>query len=296
MFDLIDIFLNYLQLEKGLAENSVAAYRRDLFKFFTWLEKKKISTIKEVTFYVIQDFFAEEKRKGIKETSILRMHSSFRQFFLFLKREGKIEDSPTNNLESIKTRKKSPVFLTLEEVLTLLKAPDANESLGGRDAVMLELLYVTGLRVSELMDLTLNSIDFEIGLLRTMGKGSKERVVPVHVDTLKKVKAYWEEVRPLIMEGKKDYGYLFPNYKGGRMSREGFWKLIKKYSLKCGILKDISPHSLRHSFATHLLENGADLRSLQQMLGHSDISTTEIYTHVVKEKLQKVHKEFHPRS
>jgi len=296
MYQSLDLFLDFLTQEKGLSANSIAAYRRDLFKFISWLDNKGITDTREVTYQNILDFFITQRKKGIKERSVLRMHSSFRQFFLYLKREKIIEKSPAANLESIKIGKKAPVYLSFSEIMELLRAPDTKTPLGRRDEAMLELLYVTGLRVSELVGLTMNSINFEIGALMAFGKGSKERLVPIHGQTLEKIRDYIQETRPLIAKKNRDTGHLFLNYNGGTMSRVGFWKIIKKYVLKSGVFKDISPHSLRHSFATHLLENGADLRSLQQMLGHADISTTEIYTHVVKDKLRSVHREFHPRS
>ncbi len=291
-----DLFLGFLAQEKGLAENSIAAYRRDLFKCIGWLEKKKITAFRDVTPSHLQEFLTEQRKKGLGERSVRRLHSPLRQLYLFLKREGKVHASPVHDLEVIKVSKPIPKYLTLQEVLALINAPDSSTPIGNRDAMMLELLYVTGLRISELLDLRINSIDYELGVLLTRGKGGKERIVPIHHDSLAKLRDYTENIRHQLLKRKgEDPGNLFLNYQGKRMSRQGFFKLLRKYALTAGITADVSPHLLRHSFASHLLENGADLRALQQMLGHADIATTEIYTHVVKEKLIETHKRHHPR-
>ncbi len=293
----LDLFLGFLAQEKGLSRNSIDAYRRDLIKCIGWLEKRKRSDFSDATTEDIRSFLTAERKKGLGERSVRRLLSPLRQLFIFLKREGKVSSSPLQGIEAIKVSKPIPKYLSLDEVLSLMHAPDTASAIGQRDAIMLELLYVTGLRVSELLDLRVNSIDYETGVLLTCGKGSKERIVPIHQETVHKLKEYASLLRDTFLKQKgEDPGNLFLNYRGKRMSRQGFFKLIRKYALQAGVRIDISPHILRHSFATHLLENGADLRALQQMLGHADIATTEVYTHLVREKLIEVHKKHHPRA
>ncbi|MFC1868605.1 site-specific tyrosine recombinase XerD [Thermodesulfobacteriota bacterium] len=289
---LADQFINHLIVERGLADNTIQSYSRDLMRFFRFLEKRKISPLK-----VSRDHITEYigSLNGILSTrSIARGLSAMKMFFRFLVSDGKIKESPARLLESMKLPHRLPEILTRDEVDLLLDQPDISGSLGQRDKAMLELLYATGLRVSELIGLRLVNINLEAGYVRTIGKGSKERIVPMGDKSMEALKYYISNGRAELLRGRS-FPYLFVNSRGGSISRQGFWKIIKKYGIMAGIKKKITPHRLRHSFASHLLEGGADLRSVQVMLGHADISTTQIYTHISRERLKKVHEKYHPR-
>lgn len=289
---LVDQFVNYLKVERGLADNTIQSYSRDLIRFLGYLDKKDISptraTRKDITEYI------GSLEGALSLRSITRGISALKMFFRFLVKEGKLTENPTRLLESVKLPRKLPDILSCEEVDLLLSRPDPSSNLGLRDKAMLELLYATGLRVSELIGLRLVNINLEAGFVRTVGKGSKERMVPMGDKAREALKAYIYDGRPGLLKGRNS-PVLFINSNGRQMSRQGFWKIIGKYGLMAGIKKRITPHSLRHSFASHLLEGGADLRSVQVMLGHADISTTQIYTHVTRERLKQVHEKFHPR-
>jgi integrase/recombinase XerD len=232
--------------------------------------------------------------KGLSDRSQARHISSLRVFFKFLAHERWIHSNPMGQMESPKTAQKLPHFLSEEEVEALLQAPDTKTPRGLRDQAMIELLYATGLRVTELLGLKTHEVDLTVGYVRTIGKGKKERIVPVGARALEAIKRYISEVRPLLNAGKRSE-YLFLNRNGHALTRQWFWQAIKAYALKAGILKKMSPHVVRHSFATHLLNRGADLRSLQMMLGHADISTTQIYTHLTMDRLKEIHRRYHPR-
>ncbi len=289
---LADQFLYHLRVERGLAENSIKSYSRDLAKFFNFLEQKSISPL-NVTKDNISEYIAS-LHSSLSARSIARNQSALKMFFKFLVSDRKIEDSPARLLESMKLPQRLPEVLTQEEVEKLLAQPDESNELGQRDKAMLELLYATGLRVSELIDLKIINVNNEAGFIRTMGKGSKERLVPIGDKARDQILEYISDGRLILLKGESS-PFLFLNVRGNSMSRQGFWKIIKKYGLMAGIRKKITPHGLRHSFASHLLEGGADLRSLQVMLGHADISTTQIYTHITRERLKKVHEKYHPR-
>lgn len=290
--DLLDQFINHLRIERGLSDNTVSSYSSDLVKYFSYLEKKKIDPVsvrrEEIGKYLSQlkTLFAER--------TIARNLSAIKMFYKFLINEGFVTDNPARLLEPIKLPGRLPGILSREEVDSLLSMPDTKTSLGQRDSAMLELLYATGLRVSELVGLNLNNISLEPGYVRTVGKGSKERIVPMGDKAREAIKLYLSDGRSSLIKGK-NVPDLFLNSRGSSISRQGFWKIIKKYGTMAGITKKITPHRLRHSFATHLLEGGADLRSVQIMLGHSDISTTQIYTHISRERLKQVHEKYHPR-
>jgi integrase/recombinase XerD len=289
---LADQFINHLRVERGLADNTIQSYSRDLTSFLGYLDKRGISPMKttrdDITDYI------ESLQGSLSLRSITRAVSALKMFFRFLINEGKITESPTRLLESIKLPRRLPDILSGAEVDLLLSQPDPSNNLGMRDKAMLEVLYATGLRVSELIGLRLGNINLEAGYVRTIGKGTKERMVPMGDKARDAIKSYIHGGRPGLLKGRTSNN-LFLNASGHQMSRQGFWKIIRKYGIIADIKKNITPHSLRHSFASHLLEGGADLRSVQVMLGHADISTTQIYTHVSREMLKQVHEKFHPR-
>lgn len=296
MEPLIRSFLAHQRIEKGLAENTVAAYGRDLSKFAKWAAKhgKKLP---DLTRDDVVDFLGSLYREKLDSRTVSRYLVTLRNFFRYALAEGEISSAPTQNLESPKIWKKLPGFLTLDEVERLLAVPDTATPIGLRDKAMLELLYSTGLRVSELVGLRLPEVDRNTGVVRCIGKGSKERLVPVGRKALAALEAYLRDGRPkLLRPGRPASPWLFVSRRGGKLSRIAFWKNLKRYGRKAGIRSRLSPHKLRHSFATHLLERGADLRSVQMMLGHADIATTQIYTHVVQERLKHVYKAHHPRA
>jgi integrase/recombinase XerD len=290
----IRTFLNYLRVEKGLAENTIYAYRRDMVKFGSFAAKRNLST-EQVQHGDIVDFLGSLYRQKLDSRSVARHLVTVRHFFRFSLMEGFIKEDPAANVESPKFRQSLPGFLSLEEVDRLLAQPDASSPIGLRDKAMVELLYSTGLRVSELCGLRVSDLQMEVGCLRCIGKGDKERLVPVGRRALKVVEEYLRHSRPeLLRDGTSEY--LFLNRNSNKMDRISFWKILSGYGRKAGLRKSLTPHMLRHSFATHLLDRGADLRSVQMMLGHSDISTTQIYTHVVEERLKQVYKAHHPRA
>ena len=291
----LDNFLNYLLVEKGLSKNTIESYSRDLQKFITYLEKNNCSNVSRVTNLEIMSFLVEIKSQGLSSKSTGRNLSAIRMFFKFLVQEGFLDSDPSVNIESPKIRPSLPSVLSIAEVDSLLSQPDVKTTRGVRDRTMLELLYATGVRVSELVNLKLTNINLEVGYIIAFGKGSKERIIPLGDTAKDYLKEYLATSRPKHAKGMMS-SFLFLNPSGKNFSREGFWKLLKRYALKAGINKKLSPHTLRHSFATHLLERGADLRSVQIMLGHVDIATTQIYTHITQERLKKIHKQYHPRA
>lgn len=287
-------FLNYVRVEKGLAGNTVEAYRRDLDKFLTFVERRKL-TLQKVRREDVVEFLRSLYSQKLDSRSVARHLASVRNFFKFLCLEKIVNQDPSADIESPKIWKTLPKYLSPEEVDRLLAQPQAATSLGGRDKAMLELLYSTGLRVSELVNLKLGDLQFEMGYLRCLGKGSKERLIPVGKPALKAVEKYLRSARPRLV-GERLTPQLFVNRHGRRLTRQGFWKILRAYGRRAGIKTPLTPHRLRHSFATHLLERGADLRSVQLMLGHADISTTQIYTHVIQERLKQIYRQHHPRA
>lgn len=294
LLSLLDRFLNFLIVEKGLSQNTIEAYGHNVHRFLDFLKDKKIDHIEELSRLDLRIFIHFLKKKGLSTRSIARNLIAVRMFFRFLQQEGVMENNPAEDLELPKMAKVLPEVLSLEEVERLLSQPDPQTSLGARDRAMLEILYATGMRVSELIHLLTHQIQLEGGYVLLRGKGSKERIVPLGREAIHWLKKYLMEFRPLLLKGKES-PFLFINRYGKPMTRQQFWKSIKAYGRKGGIQKRITPHVLRHSFASHLLERGADLRSVQMMLGHVDISTTQIYTHVTGERLKKVHQRYHPR-
>ncbi len=289
---LADQFISYLRVERGLADNTIQSYSRDLLRFFQFLEDRRRSPL-QATQDDIMDYMST-LQKALSIRSCARNLSALKMFFRFLVSEGKIQGSPARLLGAPKLPRKLPAVLTPDEVDMLLSQPDPSNQRGQRDKAMLELLYATGLRVSELVGLRMSNINLEAGFVRMVGKGSKERMVPMGTKALEFIKGYLSEARAKLLKNKNS-PYLFLNSRGAGLTRQGFWKIIKKYGKKAGIRKEITPHKLRHSFASHLLEGGADLRSVQVMLGHADISTTQIYTHVTRERLKQIHEKYHPR-
>lgn len=295
MNEQIDLFISYITVVRGLSQNTIESYGRDILKFVSYLESKGIANIHQVDYKQILAFLSYLKEQGLNIRSTARILVSVKQFYKFLLKEKIIEKDPTFLIRTPKMKISIPGVLSLNDVENLLSTPDESSFEGTRDKAMLEVLYATGIRVSELVRLELNSVNFELGYLLVYGKGGKERIVPVGEKAINKLNEYLNISRPKLLKTRKSI-YLFVTRRGSRMTRQGFWKLVKNYAIKMGINKKLSPHTLRHSFATHLLERGADLRTIQIMLGHSDISTTQIYTHIDRERLKEVHKKYHPRS
>ena len=292
MYDLTDQFINYLRLERGLADNTIQAYSRDLLKLTQFLEKSDLNPL-QISRNQISEY-AGTLRKGLSARSVARNISATKMFFRFLTSEGHIKENPARLLETPRLSRKLPDVLSMAEVERLLAQPDPSTPMGKRDSAMLELLYATGLRVSELVGLKVLNINLEAGYVRTLGKGSKERLVPMGEKAIQTVREYLSDGRFQLLK-EANLPHLFLNFRGRPLTRQGFWKIIKKYGKMARIQKEISPHSIRHSFASHLLEAGADLRSVQVMLGHEDISTTQIYTHVTRGRLKELHAKCHPR-
>ncbi len=289
---LADQFLYHLRVERGLAENSILSYSRDVARFLRFLEERNLSPL-TLSREDLMDYMAGLDG-ALSHRSAARNLSALKMFFRFLVSEGKILQSPARLLDTPKLPLHLPNVLSRSEVEALLAQPRTVDALGQRDKAMLEVLYATGLRVSELVGLKISEVNLEAGFVRTMGKGSKERMVPMGDQAVKALRIYRVDGRMSLLK-KGATPFLFLNARGGALTRQGFWKIIKKYGLQAGIKKTITPHLLRHSFASHLLECGADLRAVQVMLGHADISTTQIYTHVTRERLKEVHKKHHPR-
>jgi len=295
MDQLLDEFLNYLLVERGLSRNTHDSYAGDMKKYLTFLYDRNIKDIAETTDVTISLFLSTLKKSSLSHRTIARNLSCIKMFYKYLAENKYIQSDPALNLETPKGAVTLPHVLGIDEVDRLLQQPDRSRLRGLRDAALLELLYATGLRVSELVGLPLNALNLEAGYLIAFGKGSKERVVPMGEAAQNAVSDYLQKARPRLL-GNSRSSHIFTARKGKPLTRQGFWKIIKKYAQQAGILKNITPHTLRHSFASHLLERGADLRSVQIMLGHADISTTQIYTHVTSERLKKIHTRFHPRA
>jgi integrase/recombinase XerD len=293
----ISAFLTHVKVEKGLSSNTVSAYKRDLVKFDGFARKRKLS-LEAISRDDLVDFLAGLYRQKLESRTVARQLVTLRNFFRFAQIQELIPADPSVNLESPKIRRTLPGYLRLEEVERLLAQPNEKTSLGLRDRAMLEVLYSTGLRVSELISLGVSDLDAKVGCVRCIGKGDKERIVPVGRKALGMVDKYLRDARPQLCGKGKAFGNptLFVNRRGRPLSRVGVWKILSAYGRGAGLRVPMKPHMLRHSFATHLLERGADLRSVQLMLGHADISTTQIYTHVVEERLKQIYKAHHPRA
>ena len=295
MEELIDEFINYLSVERGLSQNTQISYKRDLNKYISYLKSKGINSMQTTTRKQITDFIMNLKDSGLSANSISRNLAAIKSFHRFLVIERYIKDDVTSVMDSPKLWKKLPEALNLEEVERLLSKPNLKDWLGIRDKAALELMYATGMRVSELVDLKLDNVNLDVGFIKCKGKGQKERIIPVGRKAITAIERYLNKIRPKLVKKKENVQHLFLTRLGRKMSRQTFWKIIKKYLKKAKIKKEVSPHTLRHSFATHLLERGADLRVVQELLGHANISTTQIYTHINKERLKSIHRKYHPR-
>ncbi len=291
----LDIYINYLIVEKGLADNTIAAYGRDLSAYSCYLlSTEQIDNPANITRSMLQDYLVHLQQNGISPRSRARVLSVLRNFHQFLVRENYVDNDPTLQIDSPKSFAPLPVLLSQAEVEQLLSAPQGNSPLALRDRAMLEVLYATGMRVSELVGLRLVDLKLDIGCLNALGKGSKQRLIPLGEVAIESLHDYMQNGRNELLN-RSMCEEVFLNIRGRKLSRQGFWKNLKAHAIKAEIKKKVYPHMLRHSFATHLLENGADLRAVQTLLGHADITTTQIYTHVVQERLQKIHQQYHPR-
>jgi integrase/recombinase XerD len=294
MDNLIDQYLNYLLIEKGLSKTTLESYSRDITRFQIFLRQNAVARLSEEDTHLILKHLIALRNAGLGARSRARHLVSIRGLYRFAVREKVLKHDPARLVDLPKTSLKLPDVLSVDEVLQLLETPDAGKPLGVRDMAMLELLYAAGLRVSELINLKLQDVNLEAGFVRVLGKGSKERVVPIGLIAGEKIATYIEKSRKILLKNRVS-PYLFVARAAQPITRQGFWKLLRRYALKAHLKKKVTPHSLRHSFASHLLEGGADLRAVQVMLGHVDISTTQIYTHVARQQLKELHERFHPR-
>lgn len=295
METIIEEYLKFIQIEKGLSENTIGAYRRDLKKYQLYMQEQKIAHFDFIDRQTIQECLGSLIDQGASAKSIARFISTIRSFHQFALREKYAAKDPTVLIETPKYEKKLPDVLDVEEVIQLLETPDLTKNNGYRDRTILELLYATGMRVTELIQIEIDDVNLIMGFVKVFGKGNKERIIPLGDTVIEYLDTYINTVRPQLLK-KTVTNVLFLNLHGRPLTRQGIWKLIKQYGLRADITKTLTPHTLRHSFATHLLENGADLRAVQEMLGHSDISTTQLYTHVSKTQIRQMYNQFHPRA
>ncbi|MFS0781103.1 site-specific tyrosine recombinase XerD [Bacillus sp. 1P06AnD] len=297
MEDALKDFIHYLTVEKGLAKNTLVSYERDLKSYIHFLQQVEQTTdLNEVRRAHIVAFLAKLKQEDKSSKTIARHIASIRSLHQFLLREKRAGQDPSVHIDTPQKERALPKVLSMDEVEALLDSPKGDDKFGLRDQAMLELMYATGMRVSELISLDLSDVHGTMGFVRCVGKGSKERIIPISQTALRAIDMYLESGRPKLASRKQACDALFLNHHGRRLSRQGFWKILKGLAAKANIEKELTPHTLRHSFATHLLMNGADLRSVQEMLGHADISTTQIYTHITNTRLKDVYTKFHPRA
>lgn len=290
-------YIIYLKIERGLSANTVISYKRDIEKYLTFLTEKKITQLDEVSRFEILDFLQTLRQSGAADNSIIRMVSSLRKFHQYLKRESIVSDDPMQLIDTPKKASTLPKAISPQAVEQLLEAPDTTTPLGVRDRTILELMYATGLRISELVNLKLSDMHLTMGFIQTMGKGEKERIIPLGEIASQWLDHYLDGARVYLQDQSAETSeYVFLNSRGKSLSRQGVWKKVKQLALEAGIDQNVTPHTLRHSFATHLLGNGADLRMVQELLGHADISTTQIYTHITKTRLKQVYSDYHPRA
>ncbi len=291
---LVQNYINFLENEKGLSNNTMQSYRRDILQYLAYLERLNIKNFAKTNETTIITYLMYLQKKGRATSTISRSLASLRSFYQYLNKLNMIKNNPTENLETPKVEKKLPQILSTEEVELLLEQPNCTDLKGHRDKAMLELLYATGIRVSELISLDIEDVNLDMAFINC-NKGSRERVIPLGTMAINAVQYYILKVREIMIQNSKEIA-LFVNCNGKRLTRQGFWKIIKAYKKQAKIKKDITPHTLRHSFATHLLDNGADLKSIQEMLGHSDISSTQIYMQLTKNKIKDVYQKAHPRA
>lgn len=292
----VDAFCEFLEFERGLSPRTLTAYRRDVERLAEYLEARGTADIAGAGVAELRDYTYHLKDRGLQPASIRRNLAAIRTYFAFLLAEGHVRADPTDRVDLPRTWRRLPNVLHRDEVTRLLEAPDLGDPLYWRDKALLEFAYASGVRVSELIGLKVRDVDLQEGFAVVFGKGSKERLVPVGRAALQALVVYIREVRPRLARGQGSEGALFLNARGQPLSRMGVWKILRKHVKRAGITKRVSPHTLRHSFATHLLEGGADLAAVQEMLGHADISTTQVYTHVEREYLREVHRQYHPRA
>lgn len=295
MEQMVDTYMLHLKVERGLAQNTLDSYRRDLNKFTRYLRRHDVDNLADVDRRTIMSFIEDLHTQRRAPATISRNLAAIRSFYSFLVVENLVKTNPASELDAPKIPKRLPNVMTVSQVATLLEQPNTRTPAGLRDKAMLELLYATGIRVSELVELNIVDVNLEMGFLRCLGKGSKERIVPMGKSAIEAVANYMQNGRGKLLRNSEEQA-VFLNFHGGRLTRQGFWKILKKYVRQAGFQGDITPHTLRHSFATHLLENGADLRAVQEMLGHSDIATTQIYTQVTAIHLRDVYQQSHPRA
>ncbi|MBN2373409.1 site-specific tyrosine recombinase XerD [bacterium] len=293
---LLDHFLTYLVIEKGLAENTIESYDRDLRSYLQYLNSQGIRQINDSTATHILGHFDSLKRQNLSARTRARHLASIRHFYSFLFKKGFVINNPSHMMSTPKIWKRIPTVLSYSQVEDLLSRPDVKTILGVRDKTLLELLYATGMRISEILDLSFNAVNLQSGFCICTGKGAKQRVIPIGRLALSWLEEYLKSARPELSKGKEEEDYLILTRKGGKMTRQGAWKILKNYAVQAGLSHNVTPHTLRHSFATHLLENGADLRIVQTLLGHADISTTQIYTHVGLDRVKRIYERFHPRA
>ncbi|MBN1382886.1 MAG: site-specific tyrosine recombinase XerD [Deltaproteobacteria bacterium] len=294
MHNLIDEYINFLSVEKGASHHSLEAYSRDLNRYIAFIRGRGIDVLRKVSPEDVIAYLENLRKNGLSAASMNRNLAAIRGFYKYLLREQRIDLNPVANIGMAKTWLRLPDTLSREEMNLLLAQPGSGSAAAVRDKAMLELMYATGIRVSELISLTLNSMNWQVGYLNVFGKGGKERIVPVGKSAYAALTSYVDQARPVLLAGKKT-NILFLNRSGKGLTRQGFWKILKKYAGNAGLQKDVHPHTFRHSFASHLLEGGADLRAVQAMLGHADIATTQIYTHISRERLKDIHRRYHPR-
>lgn len=289
-------YIHYLKIERGLSDNTIVSYQRDLDQYLTFLKNNEISQWGQIDRYLILNFMKDLNDKNKSAATVTRMITSLRKYHQFLRQERYTDNDPMQHIETPKKAKKLPKTLSVKEIELILETPDTTDKFGLRDRAILELMYATGLRVTELINLKLTDVHLSLGLIQTIGKGDKERIIPIGDHAIKWVTTYLERSRQLLIRPNKRDDHLFLNHHGQGFSRQGIWKNLVAHVKKAGIEKEVTPHTLRHSFATHLLENGADLRVVQELLGHADISTTQIYTHITKQRMADVYKDHFPRA
>ncbi|MBN2571108.1 MAG: site-specific tyrosine recombinase XerD [Ignavibacteriales bacterium] len=295
MLEFLNEYISYIKLEKNLSENTLAAYSNDIRKFIRFIDSKGIDDLNDVSTLNLSEFIEKQKKRGLDSVTTARYISSLKGFFNFLSSNNYIQNNPIEKISSTKRSRKLPDVLSFNEINAILNSPDITNRLGLRDKALLELLYSSGLRCSEIINLKLNDLFFSDEVVRVFGKGAKQRIVPMGSSAIKWLQEYITSSRPLLQKRTKSESYVYLNNRGSKLSRMGLWKILNQHTKNAGVKKDVHPHTFRHSFATHLLEGGADLRAVQEMLGHSDISTTQIYTHIDRNYIKQVHRDHHPR-
>ncbi|MGX6977722.1 site-specific tyrosine recombinase XerD [Vagococcus elongatus] len=296
MMDVIQDYIHFLKIERGLSANTIESYQRDLIQYHDYLKSLDVEDWQTIDRYHVMGFLKKLSDEGKSSSTSIRMVSTLRKFHQYLRIERITDSDPMQYVETPKKSQKLPKTLSLEEVETLIEAPDTGTPLGLRDRAIFEVMYATGLRVTELISLKMDDLHLSLGLVQTIGKGNKERIIPLGDHAIYWIEQYLASSRPQLTNKDKPVPYLFLNHRGNGFTRQGIWKNLKAYVLQAQITKKVTPHTLRHSFATHLLENGADLRVVQELLGHADISTTQIYTHITKKRMAEVYKQYFPRA